>query len=106
MTDPMHVETEVLVIGSGGAGMYAAIEAARSGAEVLLADRSLIGRAGATVMAQMTVAVALGSHTPDHWTHHLHDTLEAGRRLCDRSLSPAPCEEGPERDPPMRALGV
>ena len=54
----MNVETDVLVIGSGAAGMYAAIEAARGGAHVLLADRSLIGRGGATVMAQMTVAAA------------------------------------------------
>ena len=57
----MHVETDVLIIGSGGAGMYAAIEAARAGCSVFLLDRSLIGRGGATVMAQMTVAVALGS---------------------------------------------
>ena len=62
--DPMRAETDVLVIGSGAAGMYAAIEAARSGCQVLLADRSLIGRGGATVMAQMTVAVALGSARP------------------------------------------
>ncbi|MGC1327123.1 MAG: FAD-dependent oxidoreductase, partial [Xanthobacteraceae bacterium] len=47
----MIVETDVLVIGSGAAGMYAAIEAARRGAQVLLVDRSLIGRGGATVMA-------------------------------------------------------
>ena len=81
MTEGMHVETDVLVIGSGGAGMYAAVEAARHGAQVFLLDRSLIGRGGATVMAQMTVAVALGEETPDHWTHHLEDTLEAGRGL-------------------------
>ena len=62
--DPMRAETDVLVIGSGAAGMYAAIEAAREGASVLLADRSLIGRGGATVMAQMTVAVALGARDP------------------------------------------
>jgi len=106
MTNPMHVETDVLVIGSGGAGMYAAIEAARGGAQVLLADRSLIGRGGATVMAQMTVAVALGSETPDHWTHHLHDTLEAGRGLCDESLSRLLCEEGPDCIRQMDAWGV
>src|SRR5262249_17470214 len=96
MTETMHVETDVLVIGSGAAGMYAAIEAAQSGAGVLLADRSLIGRGGATVMAQMTVAVALSSQTPDHWTCHLHDTLQAGRGLCDESLSRLLCEEGPD----------
>ena len=46
--DPIAIDTDVLVIGSGAAGMYAAIEAARNGAHVLLADRSLIGRGGAT----------------------------------------------------------
>jgi succinate dehydrogenase / fumarate reductase flavoprotein subunit len=91
----MHVDTDVLVIGSGAAGMYAAIEAARAGCAVFLADRSLIGRGGATVMAQMTVAVALGSETPDHWSHHLADTLEAGRGLCNEDLSRLLCQEGP-----------
>jgi len=91
----MHVETDVLIIGSGGAGMYAAIEAARAGASVFLADRSLIGRGGATVMAQMTVAVALGAETPDHWSHHYDDTLEAGRGLCDERLARLLCEDGP-----------
>ena len=61
MTEAVHVETDVLVVGAGGAGMYAAIEAARGGMRVLLLDRSLVGRGGATVMAQMTVAVALGN---------------------------------------------
>ena len=58
--EPLRAEADVLVIGSGAAGMYAAIEAARAGCTVLLADRSLIGRGGATVMAQMAVAAALG----------------------------------------------
>src|SRR5262245_28045654 len=40
--EPMHVETDVLIIGSGGAGMYAAIEAVRAGCSVFLAERSLI----------------------------------------------------------------
>src|SRR5687767_11222354 len=89
------MQTDVLVIGSGGAGMYAAIAAARAGAKVLLVDRSLIGRGGATVMAQMTVAVAVGEEEPDHWEHHLADTLKAGRGLCDPALSRLLCEQGP-----------
>lgn len=93
--EPMRAETDVLVIGSGAAGMYAAIEAARAGARVLLADRSLIGRGGATVMAQMTVAVALGSETPDHWQHHYEDTIAAGRGLCNADLAQLLCEQGP-----------
>src|SRR5215831_1178946 len=104
--EPMHVETDVLIIGSGGAGMYAAIEAARAGCSVFLIDRSLIGRGGATVMAQMTVAVALGSQTPDHWSHHYDDTLEAGRGLCDERLARLLCEEGPECIREMDEWGV
>ena len=102
----MHVETDVLIIGSGGAGMYAAIEAARAGCDVFLADRSLIGRGGATVMAQMTVAVALGSETPDHWSHHYDDTLEAGRGLCDERLARLLCEDGPECIREMEEWGI
>ncbi len=102
----MHVEADVLIIGSGGAGMYAAIEAARAGASVFLADRSLIGRGGATVMAQMTVAVALGSETPDHWSHHYNDTLEAGRGLCDERLARLLCEDGPDCIREMEDWGI
>jgi succinate dehydrogenase/fumarate reductase flavoprotein subunit len=104
--DLMHAQTDVLVIGSGAAGMYAAIEAARSGCQVLLADRSLIGRGGATVMAQMTVAVALGSETPDHWSHHYEDTLAAGRGLCNEPLAQLLCEEGPDCIRAMDDWGV
>jgi len=106
IADPMHVETDVLIIGSGGAGMYAAIEAARAGCGVFLADRSLIGRGGATVMAQMTVAVALGEEVPDHWSHHYDDTLESGRGLCDERLARLLCEDGPDCIREMDAWGI
>ena len=102
----MRAETDVLVIGSGAAGMFAAIEAARAGAHVLLADRSLIGRGGATVMAQMTVAVALGSETPDDWHHHYDDTLAAGRGLCNAALAELLCREGPDCIRAMDEWGV
>jgi succinate dehydrogenase / fumarate reductase, flavoprotein subunit len=104
--EPVRVETDILVIGSGGAGMYAAIEAARAGCRVLMLDRSLIGRGGATVMAQMTVAVALDDHAEDHWTHHLDDTLAAGRGLCDPRLSRLLCEDGPDCIREMDGWGV
>ncbi len=95
MTD---LDTDILIVGAGGAGMYAAIAAARSGAErVLLADKSLIGRGGATVMAQMTVAAALGEECADDWTAHFDDTLKAGRGLCDEALAVALCREAPDR---------
>jgi len=100
------MDTDVLVIGAGGAGMYAAIAAARAGSRVLLVDRSLIGRGGATVMAQMTVAVAVGEEEPDHWEHHLADTLKAGRGLCDPALSQLLCEDGPDCIREMDAWGI
>ena len=93
--DPVHLTTDILVIGSGAAGMAAALAAADQGARVILADRSLIGRSGATIMAQMTVAVALGEEVDDHWEHHLADTLAAGRGLCDADLATLVCEQGP-----------
>ena len=92
-----EVSTDVLVVGAGGAGMYAAISAARNGADVVLVDKSLIGRGGATIMAQMTVAAAVGEQEQDHWTHHLRDTLEAGRGLCNEELAAVLCEEAPVR---------
>ena len=92
-----QLDTDVLVIGAGGAGMYAAVAAARAGARVVLVDKSLVGRGGATIMAQMTVAAAVGEWQPDHWTHHLADTVEAGRGLCNERLSAILCEEAPVR---------
>jgi succinate dehydrogenase/fumarate reductase flavoprotein subunit len=94
--EPMSIETDVLVIGSGAAGMYAAIEASRGGANVLLTDRSLIGRGGATVMAQMTVAAALGEETPDDPRYHYADTIAAGRGLCDEPLARLLCDDAPD----------
>ena len=93
----IHLETDVLVVGSGGAGMYAAIAAARNGADVILADKSMISRGGATIMAQMTTAAALGEQEPDSWEKHLEDTLAAGRGLCNEELSAILCEEAIDR---------
>jgi succinate dehydrogenase/fumarate reductase flavoprotein subunit len=95
MTERVHLATDLLVIGAGGAGMMAAITAEAAGRSVILADRSLIGRGGATIMAQMTVAVALGDAGPDDPQAHLADTLAAGRGLCQLPLSTLLCEEGP-----------
>jgi succinate dehydrogenase / fumarate reductase flavoprotein subunit len=106
MPEPMHIESDVLVIGSGAAGMYAAIEAARAGSSVLLVERSLIGRGGATVMAQMTVAAALGEECPDHWSHHYEDTLAAGRGLCDERLARLLCEDASDCIREMDAWGI
>ncbi|MEM7466736.1 MAG: FAD-binding protein [Pseudomonadota bacterium] len=106
MTDH-HIDTDVLIIGAGGAGMYAAIAAANAGAEhVLLLDKNMIGRGGATIMAQMTVAAALAESEPDSWQGHLQDTLSAGRGLCDEDLATLLCEQGPARMREMDNWGV
>jgi succinate dehydrogenase/fumarate reductase flavoprotein subunit len=101
-----HLSTDVLIVGAGGAGMYAAVAAAGNGASVILLDKSLVGRGGATVMAQMTVAAALGQQEPDHWTIHLDDTLRAGRGLCNEELSALVCEAGPQRIFEMESWGT
>ena len=100
------LSTDVLVVGAGGAGMYAAIAAARAGAGVILADKNMIGRGGATVMAQMTVAAALAEQEPDTWEDHLADTLAAGRGLCDPTLAEVLCRAAPERMREMDGWGV
>jgi aspartate oxidase len=69
---------------------------------VLLVDKSLVGRGGATVMAQMTVAAALGEECPDDWTAHLEDTLASGRGLCDENLAALLCQGAPAR---IREMG-
>ncbi|MBT5047688.1 MAG: FAD-binding protein [Rhodospirillaceae bacterium] len=92
-----HLETDVLVAGGGAAGMFAAFSAAQNGARVLLMDKNVVGRGGATIMAQMTCASALGEEEPDGPDQHLIDTLEAGRGLCNENLSSLLCENSPKR---------
>ena len=101
-----HLTSDVLIVGAGGAGMYAAIAAARHGASVILLDKSLVGRGGATIMAQMTVAAAIGEQEPDDWTIHFADTVKAGRGLCNEELSALLCEEGPKRILEMEHWGT
>ncbi|TAL79552.1 MAG: FAD-binding protein [Burkholderiaceae bacterium] len=104
--DILNMEADVLVVGSGGAGMSAALAASQAGSRVVMADRSLISRGGATVMAQMTVAVALGEQVPDDWRYHYADTLKAGRGLCNEPLARLLCEKGIDSIRLMDGWGV
>lgn len=98
--------TDVLVIGAGAAGMYAAAEASRHGRHVTLLDKSKVGRGGATVMAQMTVAAALGHAEEDSWELHLDDTMASGRGLADEALATLLCRKAPARILESRDWGV
>lgn len=87
--------TDVLVIGSGAAGMMAARAAADGGANVIIVDKSLIGRGGATILAQMTVAVALGEAEEDSPDIHFEDTMEGSRGMADPAIVRAIVDNGP-----------
>ena len=102
----MSVETDVLVIGAGAAGMYAALEAARGGAQVILVDRSLIGRGGATVMAQMTVAVALGRTDAGSLGASSRRHARRRARPLRRDAGAILCEDAPARIREMDGWGV
>jgi succinate dehydrogenase / fumarate reductase, flavoprotein subunit len=97
---------DVVVLGGGAAGMLAAVEAARAGADVLLLDKSVVGRGGATPMAQMTVAAAVGHAEPDSAEEHFDDTLAGGRGLTDIPLARLLCEDGAEAILQLRDMGV
>jgi succinate dehydrogenase/fumarate reductase flavoprotein subunit len=92
----MMLETDVLVIGAGAAGLMAARAASASGASVVIVDKSIIGRGGATIMAQMTTAVALGAAEPDSVELHAEDTWIGSRDLGDRTIIDVICGRGPE----------
>jgi succinate dehydrogenase / fumarate reductase flavoprotein subunit/fumarate reductase (CoM/CoB) subunit A len=94
--EPLQLQADVLIVGSGAAGMMAARAAADEGARVLLIDKSLIGRGGATILAQMTVAVALGEADDDNTEIHFEDTMKGSRGLADPAIVRAIVERGPE----------
>jgi len=88
---------DVLVIGAGGAGLRAAIEAAEQGASVGLVCKSLLGKAH-TVMAEGGVAAALANvATDDSWETHFRDTMVGGKMLNNWRMALLHARESPER---------
>jgi succinate dehydrogenase / fumarate reductase flavoprotein subunit len=97
---------DVLVIGAGGAGLRAAIEASAMGLSVGLVCKSLLGKAH-TVMAEGGVAAALGNVEPkDNWKVHFRDTMKGGRYLNQWRMAQLHAQEAPDRVNELEAWGA
>ena len=90
-------EYDVIVIGAGGAGLRAAIEASAQGARTALVCKSLLGKAH-TVMAEGGIAAALGNVYPeDNWKVHFRDTMRGGKLLNNWRMAQLHAQEAPDR---------
>ena len=97
---------DVLVVGAGGAGLRAAIEAASGGARVGLVCKSLLGKAH-TVMAEGGVAAALANvDDRDNWRVHFADTMRGGQYMNNWRMAELHAKEAPDRVRELEAWGA
>ncbi len=90
-------EHDVLIIGAGGAGLRAAIEALAQGASVGVVCKSLLGKAH-TVMAEGGIAAAMANvDTADNWKTHFRDTMRGGKFLNNWRMAQLHAQEAPDR---------
>ena len=90
-------EHDVLVIGAGGAGLRAALEALAQGVSVGVVSKSLLGKAH-TVMAEGGIAAAMGNvDSADGWKPHFQDTMRGGKMLNNWRMAQLHAQEAPER---------
>ncbi len=90
-------EYDVIVIGAGGAGIRAAIEASAQGARTALVCKSLLGKAH-TVMAEGGIAAAMGNvWKEDNWQVHFRDTMRGGKMLNNWRMAQLHAMEAPDR---------
>jgi succinate dehydrogenase / fumarate reductase flavoprotein subunit len=90
-------EHDVLIIGAGGAGLRAAIEALAKGASVGVVCKSLLGKAH-TVMAEGGIAAAMANvDTADGWQPHFRDTMRGGKFLNNWRMAQLHAQEAPDR---------
>ena len=100
------IDTDVLVIGAGGAGLRAAIEASAAGTKVAVITKSLLGKAH-TVMAEGGMAAAMGNvDDRDNWRVHFADTMRGGQYLNDWRMAELHAREAPDRVRELEAMGV
>ncbi len=99
-------EHDVLIIGAGGAGLRAAIEALAHGATVGLVCKSLLGKAH-TVMAEGGIAAAMGNvDKSDDWRTHFRDTMRGGKFLNNWRMAQLHAQEAPERVKELEKWGA
>jgi succinate dehydrogenase / fumarate reductase flavoprotein subunit len=90
-------EYDVVVVGAGGAGLRAAIEAHESGARTAVVCKSLLGKAH-TVMAEGGIAAAMANAWPeDNWRVHFRDTMRGGKMLNHWRMAQLHAQEAPDR---------
>ena len=99
-------EHDVLIIGAGGAGLRAAIEALARGAKVALVCKSLLGKAH-TVMAEGGIAAAMGNvDASDDWRAHFRDTMRGGKFMNHWRMAQLHAQEAPERIQELEQWGA
>ncbi|HXR97577.1 MAG TPA: fumarate reductase/succinate dehydrogenase flavoprotein subunit [Terriglobales bacterium] len=99
-------EYDVLVVGAGGAGLRAAIEASAAGVKVGVVTKSLLGKAH-TVMAEGGMAAAMGHvDDRDNWRVHFADTMRGGQYLNNWRMAELHAKEAPERVRELEAWGA
>ncbi|MXY23471.1 MAG: fumarate reductase/succinate dehydrogenase flavoprotein subunit [Acidobacteria bacterium] len=104
--DYQTFEHDVLVIGAGGAGLRAAIEASAAGVSVGLVCKSLLGKAH-TVMAEGGMAAALANvDDRDSWETHFADTMRGGQYLNNWRMAEIHAREAPDRVRELEAWGA
>src|SRR6516165_1413729 len=106
MADYQTHEHDVLVIGAGGAGLRAAIEASAAGVSVGLVCKSLLGKAH-TVMAEGGIAAALANvDDRDNWKVHFADTMRGGQYVNNWRMAQLHAQEAPARVRELEAWGA
>jgi succinate dehydrogenase / fumarate reductase, flavoprotein subunit len=106
MADYQKFEFDVLVVGAGGAGLRAAIEASAAGVKVGVLSKSLLGKAH-TVMAEGGMAAAMGNvDDRDNWRVHFADTMRGGQYLNNWRMAELHAKEAPARVRELEAWGA